>query len=38
LNQLWVPEPVCPWARHLTPSCSRGMKPLTYIAIVSCFG
>ena len=26
--------PMCPWARHLTPSCSRGVQPLTYIAIV----
>jgi len=30
--------PMCPWARHLTPSCSRGMWTLTYIAIVSRFG
>jgi len=29
---------MCPWARHLTPSCSRGVWPLTYIAIVSRFG
>jgi len=24
---------MCLWARHLTPSCSRGVEPLTYIAI-----
>jgi len=29
---------MCPWARHLIPNCSRGMWPLTYIAIVSRFG
>jgi len=30
--------PMCPWARHLTPSCSIGVRLLTYAAIVSRFG
>jgi len=36
--QIHCETPMCPWARHLTPSCSRGVRPMTYLAIVSRFG